>query len=145
MCQRLMTRIVHRCQHVIDSPGDVVEYNNCGKCGNIVKTSYLGQTTRRDPCLDCISRGVWVQVNGTWQKAWTWSWWTVGQGAYHVSSLNKFHTLEWARYWITYLSAYCTPTEITVMGSIGSHAENWMVLCDTIYDFCSNYRVVTVH
>ncbi|EER37832.1 predicted protein [Histoplasma capsulatum H143] len=68
MCQRLMTRIVHRCHHVIDSLGDIVEYQDCGNCGTVVKTSYLGQTTKRDPCPDCIARGAWVKVQGQWQR-----------------------------------------------------------------------------
>ncbi|KFY05242.1 hypothetical protein O988_00154 [Pseudogymnoascus sp. VKM F-3808] len=69
MCQRLMERVVHRCQHVIDSPGSVIEYNGCGKCGTVQKTTWLAQTTKRDPCPDCIDNGVWIKVQGKWVKA----------------------------------------------------------------------------
>lgn len=46
------------------------EYENCGNCGTVRHTSYLGQTTKKDPCADCVDNGLWFKnEDGAWKKA----------------------------------------------------------------------------
>lgn len=69
MCQKLIDTIEHLCRHRVDSPGRIRELNGCNNCGIIQKTEYLGKTTKRDPCDDCIDNGTYVKSNGVWKRA----------------------------------------------------------------------------
>lgn len=65
----MVSKLMHRCRHVVETPGDLVELDGCGNCGVVQKTNWCGQTTKRDPCPDCIANGVWIKVEGKWEKA----------------------------------------------------------------------------
>ena len=65
----MLDKTVYLCRHIVESPGVVLPHDECGSCGIIKATGYFGQTTKRDPCPDCIANGVYVKVNGKWQKA----------------------------------------------------------------------------
>jgi hypothetical protein len=70
MCEELIPRTKHRCGHVVDQNGTLKEYENCGNCGTVKHTSYLGQTTKNDLCPDCVYAGRWVRdEQGAWKKA----------------------------------------------------------------------------
>lgn len=69
MCEDLIPRTKHRCSHVVDQTEIRKEYQNCGNCGIVKLVSHLGETTKRDPCLDCIENRVWVKVGGVWERA----------------------------------------------------------------------------
>jgi hypothetical protein len=59
---------VHRCGDVVDELPIVTPWENCGGCGEIKHTGYLGQTTLRDPCDDCKGNGAWVEYDGEWME-----------------------------------------------------------------------------
>jgi len=61
MCEELIPRTKHRCGHVVDQSGTRKEYENCGDCGTVKHTLYLGQTTKKDPCADCVENELWVK------------------------------------------------------------------------------------
>lgn len=69
MCKQTLDRTVYLCRHMVESPGIVLPHDGCGGCGTIKATGYFGQTTKRDPCPDCIANGIYVKVSGKWQKA----------------------------------------------------------------------------
>jgi hypothetical protein len=69
MCQKLIETTEHLCRDRIDSPGRILELDGCKNCGIIQKTQYLGKSTKRDPCPDCIAKGTWVKIDGKWKKA----------------------------------------------------------------------------
>jgi len=64
MCEELIPRTKHRYGYVVDQTRTCKEYENCGNCGIVKHTSYLGQTTKKDPCTDCVENGLWVKVEG---------------------------------------------------------------------------------
>ena len=54
--------------HVVDQLGTLYEYENCGNCGTVQHSAYLGQTTKKGPCEDCIENGIWVKEGGDGQE-----------------------------------------------------------------------------
>lgn len=70
MCQEIVSRRKFACQHLLDSPGYLREWDNCGNCGEIKDTAHLGTSTSHDPCDDCKADGSWVQNRrGFWHPA----------------------------------------------------------------------------
>ncbi|KAL4888231.1 hypothetical protein BDV59DRAFT_147349 [Aspergillus ambiguus] len=69
MCQKLIDTIEYLCRHRDDSPGTIIELDGCKRCGIVKKEKHMGKTTKRDPCADCIAKGLWVKKNGKWEKA----------------------------------------------------------------------------
>lgn len=69
MCKQMLGQAIHFCRHRVEQPGVLVPHDECDGCGIIKATGHFGQTTKRDPCPDCIANGVYVKVNGKWEKA----------------------------------------------------------------------------
>jgi len=71
MCKQLVPQTRYLCDHVLDQPAFLIEWEDCGSCGEMkAGPEYLGQTTKREPCEDCKSDGTWVQTeSGKWQEA----------------------------------------------------------------------------
>ena len=61
MCIEIISTTEHRCGHRIDQAGSLIAQLGCGNCGKINKTEYLGRTTKKIPCDDCIANGEWVK------------------------------------------------------------------------------------
>jgi hypothetical protein len=54
MCKELVPRITYICGDTLDEPAFLIEWEDCGNCGQMkAGPDYLGQTTKREPCPDC--------------------------------------------------------------------------------------------
>jgi len=71
MCKELIPSTKFLCEHVLDEPAFLIEWEGCGECGEVkAGPESLGQTTKREPCDDCKDDGRWVQDDsGRWEKA----------------------------------------------------------------------------
>lgn len=70
MFQLLIHRRRYRCGDFSDEPGVLVELNGCNNCGQQQGQSFLGQTTLKDPCPDCVESRRWYKnKEGKWMKA----------------------------------------------------------------------------
>jgi len=61
MCEELIPCTKHRCGYVVDQNGTLREYENCGNCGTVKHTSYLGQTTKKDRAAIRLLHGVGIE------------------------------------------------------------------------------------
>lgn len=71
MCKELISSTKFLCQHVLDQPSTLIEWEDCGSCGEKkAGPEYLGQTTKREPCEDCKENGAYVKdESGKWVEA----------------------------------------------------------------------------
>jgi hypothetical protein len=73
MCKQLMDNVKLLCGHKVDSIGALHRCNeaklaNKDHC-DPVKRVWLGQTSRRYPCDDCITNGLYIKRGTKWEKA----------------------------------------------------------------------------
>lgn len=70
MCKELISKTKFLCTHILDQPSTLVEWMDCGNCGEKkAGPECLGQTTKREPCEDCKD-GIYVKDgSGKWVKA----------------------------------------------------------------------------
>lgn len=71
MCKSVIPEVKYTCGHRDrDAPETLIPWNGCGGCG--VKKAgpeYLGATTKRVPCDDCIADGKYVKdAAGKWTR-----------------------------------------------------------------------------
>ncbi len=70
MCKELIPRTKFQCQHVLDEPSFLAEWQDCGDCGEKKEgPEWFGQGTLRYPCEDCKESGAYVQdESGKWER-----------------------------------------------------------------------------
>ncbi|KAK2469516.1 hypothetical protein H9L39_18787 [Fusarium oxysporum f. sp. albedinis] len=70
MCKEIIAKTKFICGDGLDQPGFKVPWENCGGCGQVRSTEYLGQTTKKEPCDDCKDNKKWIQnSSGVWVKS----------------------------------------------------------------------------
>ena len=70
MCKEMIATTRFLCKHVLDQPSILIEWEDCGSCGEKkAGPEYFGQTTKREPCEDCKENGTYVRTeSGGWME-----------------------------------------------------------------------------
>lgn len=64
----MLNKTVYLCRHIVWSPRIILPHNGCGSYGIIKETGHFGQTTKKEPCPDCIANGIHVKVNRKFRR-----------------------------------------------------------------------------